>query len=66
MNEDSVGLSAAIVHHHSPIEGSVRFMLEHLIEIFQGFHLPCCLKVNHKYQLVTFFQFESIYLQDDV
>lgn len=35
-------------HHHSPIEGSVRFMLKHLIEIFQCFYLSCCLKVTHE------------------
>lgn len=49
------GLLAADVHHHSPIEGFVRLMLEHLIEIFKGFHLSCCLKVIYKCQIVTFF-----------
>lgn len=29
--------------HRSPIEGSVRLVLEHLVEVFQRFHLPCCL-----------------------
>lgn len=61
MNESSVGHCqlAVLVHHHSPIEGSVRLVLEHLIEIFQGFHLCCCLKVKHKYQLVTFFNLRA-------
>ena len=44
-----------LVHHRSPIEGSVRLMLEHLIEIFQGFHLSCCLKDKHKYQILSLF-----------
>lgn len=48
-------LLALHVHHCSPIEGSVRLMLQHLIEIFKGFHLSCCLKVTHNYQLATFF-----------
>lgn len=37
--------------HHSPIESSVRLMLEHLVEIFQGLHLSCCLCVAHKQYL---------------
>lgn len=57
-------LLAVLVHHHSPIEGSVRFMLEHLIEIFQHFHLSCCLKVKHKLPHCHFFQCESISLQN--
>lgn len=28
---------------HSPVEGSVRLVLEHLVEVFQRFHLTCCL-----------------------
>lgn len=47
-------------HHHSPIEGSVRFMLEHFIEIFQCFYLSCCLKVTHKEPMVTSFQRDSV------
>lgn len=27
----------------SPVEGSVRLVLEHLVEVFQRFHLACCL-----------------------
>lgn len=52
-------LLTVLVHHRSPIEGSVGLMLEHLIEVLQGFNLSCCLEVKHKYQLVTFVQLDS-------
>lgn len=30
-------------HRRLPVEGSVRLVLEHLVEVFQRFHLSCCL-----------------------
>lgn len=40
--------STPVVCRHSPIEGSVGLMLEHLVKVFQGFHLSGCLQVQHK------------------
>lgn len=34
----------------SPIEGSVGLVLQHLVEIFQGFYLSSCLEVSQKWE----------------
>lgn len=41
------------LYFDSPIESSVRFVLQHLIEILQGFHLSSCLNNTHKTQQFT-------------